>query len=206
MAVPYALGQTLSGILLPVNNIVDEMPWVGLSGPRLRTGTTNNEQRRCYCRGHWFGGLRAPHSLREIGLAVTVLEASDGLGGVWHCNRNPGARCDVESYDYSYMFLPELEQDWRWSERYATQPEVLRYTHHFAEQFDLRRDIEFNTRMSQAVFDEHGQRWTVRSADGREWSAQIEGVHAFFWRRAWLPTHSRKSRSGWIFRFHHDER
>lgn len=137
----------MSGTLLPVNNIVDEMPWVGLSGPRLRTGTTNNEQRRCYCRGHWFGGLRARHSLREIGLA--------------------------------------LERALR------TQPEVLRYAHPVAERFELRREIKFNTRMSQAVFNEYGQRWTVRNADGREWSAQAEGVHAFFWRRAWLPTHSR---------------
>ena len=83
------------------------------------------------------------------------------------------------------------KSDWRWNEGYATQPEVLRYAHHVAERFELRREIEFNTRMSQAVLDEHGQRWTVRSADGREWSAQAEGVHAFFWRRAWLPTHSR---------------
>ncbi len=103
---------------------------------------------------------------------MTVLEASDDLGGVWHCNRYPGARCDVESYDYSYMFSPELEQDWRWSERYATQPEVLRYAHHVAERFDLGRDIEFNTRISHAMFDEHGERWTVSSDDGREWSAQ----------------------------------
>ena len=122
--------------------------------------------------GAGFGGLRALHSLREIGLSVTVLETNDDLGGVWHCNRYPGARCDVESYDYSYMFSPELEQDWRWSERYATQPEVLRYAHHVAERFDLRRNIMFNTRMSQAVFNELGKRWTISSDDGREWSAE----------------------------------
>lgn len=123
--------------------------------------------------GAGFGGLRALHSMHEIGMSATVLEASDDLGGVWHCNRYPGARCDVESYDYSYMFSPELEQEWRWSERYATQPEVLRYAHHVAERFDLRSDINFNTRMAWAVFDEHGNRWTVASDDGREWSARF---------------------------------
>ena len=122
--------------------------------------------------GAGFGGMRALHSLREIGLSVTVLEASDDVGGVWHCNRYPGARCDVESYDYSYMFSPELEQEWRWTERYATQPEVLRYAHHVADRFDLRRDIAFNTRMARATFDEASERWQVVADDGREWSAQ----------------------------------
>ena len=122
--------------------------------------------------GAGFGGMRALHSLREIGLSVVVLEARDGVGGVWHCNRYPGARCDVESYDYSYMFSPDLEQEWRWSERYATQPEVLRYAQHVADRFDLRRDIEFNTRMAKATFDEANDRWSVQSESGREWSAK----------------------------------
>ncbi len=122
--------------------------------------------------GAGFGGMRALYSFREIGLSVKVLEASDDVGGVWHCNRYPGARCDVESYDYSYMFSLELEQDWRWSERYATQPEVLRYAHHVADRFDLRRDIEFNTRMANATFDEASERWTIVAHDGRSWSAQ----------------------------------
>lgn len=122
--------------------------------------------------GAGLGGLRALFSLREIGLSTTVLEASDDVGGVWHVNRYPGARCDVESYDYSYMFSAELEQEWRWSERYATQPEVLSYIHHVADRFNLRKDIVFNARMAAAEFDADAGRWTVSSEDGRQWNAQ----------------------------------
>ena len=121
--------------------------------------------------GAGFAGLRALHSFRAMGLSVAVLEASDGIGGVWNFNRYPGARCDVESFDYSYRFSPELEQDWRWSERYATQPEILRYVHHVAERFDLHRDIHLNARVARAEFDEAASRWTVESEDGRCWSA-----------------------------------
>lgn len=121
--------------------------------------------------GAGFAGLRALHSLREMGLRVVVLEAAAGIGGVWYFNKYPGARCDVESYDYSYCFAPELEQDWRWSERYATQPEILRYINHVADRFDLRRDIELNTRMERAEYEEDDLRWTVTSADGRSWRA-----------------------------------
>ena len=103
--------------------------------------------------GAGFAGLRALHTLRGMGKQVVVLEASADVGGVWHHNGYPGARCDVESYDYSYSFSPELEQEWRWSERYATQPEILRYIHHVVERFDLRRDIRFNTRMRGARYD-----------------------------------------------------
>lgn len=122
--------------------------------------------------GAGLGGLRALYSLRGRGLSVTVLEASDELGGVWNFNRYPGARCDVESYDYSYMFSPELEQDWRWSERYATQPEVLRYINHVADRFDLRRNIAFNTRLQSAEFDEGRGLWCITSEDGGVWQAQ----------------------------------
>jgi len=121
--------------------------------------------------GAGFAGLRALHSLRAMGLRVVVLEAAAGIGGVWHFNQYPGARCDVESYDYSYRFAPELEQDWRWTERYATQPEILRYINHVADRFDLRRDVELNTRMERAEYDEDGLRWTVTCADGRSWHA-----------------------------------
>lgn len=121
--------------------------------------------------GAGFSGLRAIHSLRAMGMQVVALEAAAGLGGVWYFNRYPGARCDVESYDYSYRFSPELEQDWRWSERYATQPEILSYINHVADRFDLRRNVEFNTRMERAEYDEYSARWTVTSADGRSWRA-----------------------------------
>jgi cation diffusion facilitator CzcD-associated flavoprotein CzcO len=123
--------------------------------------------------GAGFAGLRALYRLRGMGKRVIVLEASDGLGGVWYHNGYPGARCDVESYDYSYSFSPELEQEWRWSERYATQPEILRYINHVADRFDLRKDILLNTRMMKAAFDEVTGRWAVSSEDGRHWSAQL---------------------------------
>ena len=121
--------------------------------------------------GAGFGGLRSLHTFRGLGLSTTVLEASDAIGGVWNFNRYPGARCDVESYDYSYRFSEELEQEWRWSERYATQPEILSYINHVADRFDLRKDIELNTRVSRAVFDSSSARWHVEADDGRQWDA-----------------------------------
>jgi cation diffusion facilitator CzcD-associated flavoprotein CzcO len=123
--------------------------------------------------GAGFAGLRALNTLRGMGKRVVVLEASEGVGGVWYHNGYPGARCDVESYDYSYSFSPELEQEWRWSERYATQPEILRYINHVADRFDLRKDICFKTRMVGARYDEVAARWTIRSEDGREWISRF---------------------------------
>lgn len=121
--------------------------------------------------GAGFAGLRALHTFRGMGLETVVLEADDAIGGVWNFNRYPGARCDVESFDYSYRFSPELEQEWRWSERYATQPEILRYINHVADRFDLRRDVELNTRVQTAALDECSLRWRITSTDGREWNA-----------------------------------
>lgn len=122
--------------------------------------------------GAGFAGLRALHTFREMGLSTVVLEAADDVGGVWYFNRYPGARCDVESFDYSYRFSPELEQEWRWSERYATQPEILRYINHVADRFELRRDIRFNTRMESAEYDEKANRWIVSGAEGQVWIAR----------------------------------
>ncbi len=122
--------------------------------------------------GAGFAGLRALHTLREMGLTVVVAEAADDVGGVWYANGYPGARCDVESFDYSYRFSPELEQEWRWTERYATQPEILRYINHVVDRFDLRKDITFNTRIVQARYDEAAMQWHVAAEDGRTWTAQ----------------------------------
>lgn len=122
--------------------------------------------------GAGFAGLRALHTLRGLGLSVAVLEAGGGLGGVWYWNRYPGARCDVESYDYSYAFSEELEQEWRWSERYAGQPEILSYVDHVADRFDLRRDVHLHQRMTLAVFDEAAARWAVTTERGDEWSGR----------------------------------
>ncbi len=103
--------------------------------------------------GAGVAGLYAVHRFRQQGLTVRAFEAASGVGGVWYWNR-PGARCDVESVDYSYSFSPELEQEWDWSEKYATQPEILAYLEHVADRFDLRRDIQFDTRVTSATLDE----------------------------------------------------
>ncbi len=116
--------------------------------------------------GAGFAGLYMLHRLRGIRFSVRVLEAGSGVGGTWYWNRYPGARCDVESVEYSYQFSPELQQEWNWSERYAAQPELLRYADHVADRFDLRRDIQFDTRVAGATFDEAANRWTVESEEG----------------------------------------
>jgi cation diffusion facilitator CzcD-associated flavoprotein CzcO len=116
--------------------------------------------------GAGFAGLYAVHRLRSDGLSALALEAADGVGGVWYWNRYPGARCDVESFDYSYSFDEQLQQDWDWSEKYATQPEILRYLNHVADRFDLRRDIKFNTRVTDIVLDEATLRWQVSTDNG----------------------------------------
>lgn len=116
--------------------------------------------------GAGFAGLCMLHRLRGLGLTARVFEAGSGVGGTWFWNRYPGARCDVESLEYSYQFSDELQQEWEWTERYASQPEILRYLNHVADRFDLRRDVTLNTRVASAVFDESADRWTVRTDDG----------------------------------------
>lgn len=116
--------------------------------------------------GAGFAGLYALYKLRGMGLSVRVLEAAPGLGGTWFWNRYPGARCDTESLQYSYQFSEELQQEWDWSERYATQPEILRYLNHVADRFDLHRDIRTNARVASIVLDEAAGLWTVQTDDG----------------------------------------
>ena len=122
--------------------------------------------------GAGFAGLYMLHKLRGLGFSAIVFETAGGVGGTWYWNRYPGARCDVESINYSYSFDPDLEQEWEWSERYATQPEILRYANHVADRFDLRRDIRFGTRVESASFDEQEQRWRVTTDRGHHVSAQ----------------------------------
>jgi len=117
--------------------------------------------------GAGASGLYALYRLREAGLRVRVLEAARAIGGVWFWNRYPGARCDVESADYSYSFSPELDQEWTWKERFATQPEIEEYLNFVADKFDLRRDIQLNTRVDSAVFDDETGLWTVTTTDGQ---------------------------------------
>jgi cyclohexanone monooxygenase len=121
--------------------------------------------------GAGFAGLRALHTLRSAGHRVAVLEAGDGIGGVWYFNRYPGARCDIESYDYSYSFSPELEQEWRWTQRYAAQSEILRYIEHVADRFDLRRDVHLGRRVTRAEWDDLLGSWTVATDTGEVWQA-----------------------------------
>ena len=145
--------------------------------------------------GAGFGGLYMLHRLRRMGLKARVLEAGSGVGGTWYWNRYPGARCDVESVQYSYQFDDALQQDWNWTERYAAQPELLTYANHVADRFDLRRDIEFNARVKTAAFDEVQGRWVVETVGGKRISAtycvmatgclsspnlpQFEGIESF---------------------------
>ena len=116
--------------------------------------------------GAGFAGVYMLHRLRQFGFKALVLEAGGGVGGTWYWNRYPGARCDVESMEYSYQFDDALQQEWNWSERYAAQPEILRYAEHVADRFDLRRDIRFETRVTAARFDEGVSLWGIETEGG----------------------------------------
>ena len=116
--------------------------------------------------GAGFAGLYMLHRLLKMGKRVKVFEAGSDVGGTWFWNRYPGARCDVESIEYSYSFSEELQQEWKWSERYATQPEIHRYITHVAERFGLKRQIQLNTRVVSAVFDDAANLWTVTTDTG----------------------------------------
>jgi cyclohexanone monooxygenase len=123
--------------------------------------------------GAGFAGMYALYRLRKLGYSVRVFEAGDDVGGTWYWNRYPGARCDVDSMSYSYSFSPELEQEWVWSEKYPTQPEILRYANHVADRFDLRRGITFNTRVTAAHWDEKTLQWNVVTAAGETVQARF---------------------------------
>jgi cyclohexanone monooxygenase len=117
--------------------------------------------------GAGFAGLYAVHRLASDGLRVRLYEAGDDVGGVWHWNRYPGARCDVESVDYSYSFSEELEQEFEWTERYAPQAEIQRYMRYVATKFDLWPLMEFDARVDSATYDDASGTWSVRIHDGR---------------------------------------
>ena len=117
--------------------------------------------------GAGASGLYLLRRLRDdLKLDVRVIDEAGDVGGTWYWNRYPGARCDIESLTYSYSWSDELQQEWRWTERYAAQPEILRYLQHVADRFDLRRDIDFATRVESAVWDEDERRWTVTTSRG----------------------------------------
>ena len=122
--------------------------------------------------GAGFAGLYLLHRLRGLGLAAIAVEAADDVGGTWYWNRYPGARCDIQSIDYSYSFDAELESEWQWSEKYATQPEILEYANHVADRYELWPDMQFETRIDAATYDEGAKRWIVETSQDDVISAQ----------------------------------
>ncbi|MBQ0719317.1 MAG: NAD(P)/FAD-dependent oxidoreductase [Gammaproteobacteria bacterium] len=123
--------------------------------------------------GAGFAGLYMLHRLREQGLKAIIIEAGSGPGGTWFWNRYPGARVDIESMQYSYQFSAELQQEWQWSERYAPQAELLKYINHVVERFELARDIQFNTRVQSALFDQDNKSWRVTTDRGQKMEARF---------------------------------
>jgi cyclohexanone monooxygenase len=123
--------------------------------------------------GAGVAGLYAIYRLRKLGLRVRAYETGDGVGGTWFWNRYPGCRCDVESLEYSFSFDEDLQQEWEWPERYGTQPEILKYVEHVAERFDLMRDVQLNTRIAAAEFDEDTLLWTLTTASGEQVTAPV---------------------------------
>ena len=126
--------------------------------------------------GAGFSGLYALHRLRELGIRAVVLEKAENVGGTWLFNRYPGARCDIESIEYSYSFSDEIQQEWVWTETMPAQPEIEAYLNFVADRLDLRRDIRFNTNVVAMAFDEDAREWGVETGGGggrsspRSWS------------------------------------
>ncbi len=130
-----------------------------------------NEQPDVLVVGAGFAGMYALYRFRQQGLRVHVIEAGSDVGGTWYWNRYPGARCDVPSLEYSFGFSPELEQDWDWPEVFSAQPDILRYANHIADRFDMRRDIEFNTRVTSVSYDETNNLWRLESDTNKHYTA-----------------------------------
>jgi cation diffusion facilitator CzcD-associated flavoprotein CzcO len=123
--------------------------------------------------GAGISGLYQLHRLRQLGMTVRVLESGTGVGGTWYWNRYPGARFDSESYSYSYSFSEELLQEWDWSEHFAAQPETLRYLNYVADKFDLRRNIQFRSRVASAHFQDAANAWDVTLEDGSRFRSRF---------------------------------
>lgn len=123
--------------------------------------------------GAGFAGMYMLYKLRTLGFTVRVYEVGSDVGGTWYWNRYPGARCDVPSLQYSYQFSEELQQEWQWTERYSSQPEILRYANHVADRFQLRQNIQFNTRVESVIFDESANTWTIQTDLGDRVTARF---------------------------------
>ena len=122
--------------------------------------------------GAGFSGLYMLYRLRQLGLSAKVLESADDVGGTWYWNRYPGARCDIPTTDYTFSFDQELEKEWTWSEKYATQPEILEYLRFVADRHGLRSDIEFSVTVTSARWDEREERWRIATGGGQEFSCR----------------------------------
>jgi cyclohexanone monooxygenase len=131
------------------------------------TGSDGTEFFDAVVVGAGFAGLYLLYTLRSKGMRVRVIDAADNVGGTWYWNRYPGARCDVISVDYSFSFSEEIQQEWVWTEKYAAQPEILRYIEFVTDKLDLRRDIVFSTRVESAIFDDATATWSVSTNDGQ---------------------------------------
>ena len=123
--------------------------------------------------GAGFAGMYLLHRVRALGMSVRILEQGSDVGGTWFWNRYPGARCDVESMQYSYQFDDNLQQEWHWPERYSAQPDILKYAQHVADRYDLRSDIDFNMRVTAANYDENAASWTLTAEDGTKTKARF---------------------------------
>src|SRR5437773_2453782 len=123
--------------------------------------------------GAGVSGLYQLYKLRELGMKVRVFETGTDVGGTWYWNRYPGARFDSESYSYGFSFSKELLDEWEWSEHFAGQPETLRYCNYVADKFDLRRDIQFKSRVASAVYDETTRSWAVSLEDGSRFTCRF---------------------------------
>ena len=139
----------------------------------MNTGATPISDFDAIIIGAGMSGLYQLYRLRERGLRVQVFEAGTDVGGTWYWNRYPGARFDSESYSYGYSFSKELLQEWEWSEHFAGQPETLRYLNYVADKFDLRRDIQFRSRVTAAVYNEDSRSWSITLEDGSEFTARF---------------------------------
>jgi cation diffusion facilitator CzcD-associated flavoprotein CzcO len=123
--------------------------------------------------GAGFSGLYMLHRLRQLGVRTRVLEMAESVGGTWLLNRYPGARCDIESIEYSYSFSEEIQQEWVWTESMPAQPEIEAYLNFVADRLDLRRDIQFNTKVVAMTFDEDADVWVVRTEAGETTTASF---------------------------------
>ena len=113
--------------------------------------------------GAGFAGIYQLLKLRRLGLSAKIIEKADQIGGTWHWNRYPGARCDIPSLEYSYQFDDELQQEWNWTEKYSAQPEILDYINHVADRFELRDGIQFEEEVTKAIFDEKKATWSIKT-------------------------------------------